>query len=325
MISAVSLRKLGSSDLLLSPIGLGCWQFSQGRGMIGKYWAVLPQEDIADIVRAALDGGINWFDTAEAYGGGASERALAAALKKLGRTSADVAVATKWTPFLRKAKSIEATIGRRLDNLGGFRIDLHQIHNPFSISGLKAQIAAMGRLADEGKIRFVGVSNFGAKRMLQAHKLMAGSGRAIVSNQVHYSLLHRKIESSGVLDAAREHGISIIAYSPLEQGILTGRFHDDPRFIHKLSMARRSRSPFRPRGLVRSRPVIEALREIGGRRGATPPQVALAWLVQFSGETVFAIPGASKAAQAKDNASALNIRLTKDELDHLDRVSAGYK
>lgn len=325
MTSTVSLRKLGSSDLLVSPIGLGCWQFSQGRGMMGKYWAVLPDEDIESIVRVSLESGINWFDTAEAYGGGASERALAAALKKLGKTSADVVVATKWTPVLRKAKSIPGTIGKRLENLGGFRIDLYQIHNPLSVSGVKAQMAAMARLAEEGKIRYVGVSNFGAKRMVQAHKLMTGFGRGVVSNQVHYSLLHRKIESSGVLDAAREHGISIIAYSPLEQGILTGRFHDDPRLIRKLSGARRYRGSFRPKGLARSRPVIEALREIGARRGATAAQVALAWLVQFSGETVVAISGATKATQAKDNAGALNIRLTKDELDHLDRVSAGFK
>jgi aryl-alcohol dehydrogenase-like predicted oxidoreductase len=325
MISDVSLRKLGSSDLFVSPIGLGCWQFSQGRGIFGKYWAVLPQEEIESIVRVALEGGINWFDTAEAYGGGASERALAAALKKLGKTSADVIVATKWTPILRKAKSISETIGKRLENLGGFRIDLYQIHNPLSISCLKAQMTAMARLTEEEKIRHVGVSNFGAKRMVRAHKLMAGFGRAVVSNQVHYSLLHRKIESSGVLDAARERGISIIAYSPLEQGILTGRFHDDPGLIRKLSGVRRNRGAFRSKGLARSRPVIEALREIGGRRGATAAQVALAWLVQFSGETVVAIPGASKAAQAQDNAAALNIRLTKDELDHLDWISAIFK
>jgi aryl-alcohol dehydrogenase-like predicted oxidoreductase len=325
MTSTVSLRKLGSSDLLVSPLGLGCWQFSQGSGMIGKYWSVLPDEDIESIVRVSLEGGINWFDTAEAYGGGASERALAAALKKLGKTSADVVVATKWTPVLRKAKSIPGTIGNRLKNLGGFRIDLYQIHNPLSVSGVKAQMAAMARLVDEGKIRYVGVSNFGAKRMVQAHKLMTGIGRGVVSNQVHYSLIHRKIESSGVLDAAREHGISIIAYSPLEQGILTGRFHDDPRHIRKLSWVRRHRGPFRPKGLARSRPVIDALREIGARHAATAAQVALAWIVQFSGETVVAISGATKAAQAKDNAGALNIRLTKDELDHLDRVSAGFK
>ena len=323
MTSGVSLRKLGSSDLLISPLGLGCWQFSQSRGLIGNFWAVLPQEEIESIVRVSLEGGLNWFDTAEAYGGGASERALAAALIKLGRSSADVVIATKWMPVLRRAKSISATIARRRENLGGFRIDLHQIHNPLSVSGLKAQMAAMARLVDEGKIRYVGVSNFGAKRMVAAHKLMAGRG--IVSNQVHYSLLHRKIESSGVLNEAREHGISIIAYSPLEQGLLTGRFHDDPSLVRRLSRMRRSRSAFRQNGLARSRPVIEALRKIGARRGATAAQVALAWLVQFSGETVFAIPGATKAAQARENAGALSVLLTKDELDHLDRVSAEYK
>jgi len=325
MTSAFPLRRLGATDLRLSPIGLGCWQFSQGQGLMGHYWSVLPQEEIEAIIRAALDGGITWFDTAEAYGGGASERALAAALKSLGRTPDDVTVATKWMPVLRRAKSIEATIGRRLESLGGFRIDLHQIHNPLSVSRLEAQIAGMARLIDAGRIGSVGVSNFSAPRMARAHALLAARGRPLASNQVHYSLLHRKIESNGVLDEAQRLGVAIIAYSPLEQGVLTGRFHDDPASIRRLHAARRNRAALRPRGLAKSRPVIEALREIGARHAATPSQVALNWLVSFHGETVLAIPGASRAAQAKDNAGALAFALTKDELNHLDRVSAPFK
>jgi aryl-alcohol dehydrogenase-like predicted oxidoreductase len=325
MPSVFPLRHLGNTDLRVSPIGLGCWQFSQGKGLFGSYWAVLPQEEIEAIVRAALEGGIDWFDTAESYGGGASERALAAALKSLGRAPADVVVATKWMPVLRRSRSIGETIGRRLESLGGFRIDLHQIHNPLSVSGLKAQIEGMAALAETGKIRYVGVSNFSAKRMVRAHALLAGRGRPLASNQVHYSLLHRKIESSGVLDEAKRLGISVIAYSPLEQGILTGRFHADPAQIRTLSGVRRNRSAFRPRGLDRSRPVIDALREIGARHAATPAQVALNWLVTFHGETVVAIPGATRAAQAKDNAGAMSFRLTKDELDHLDKASAAFK
>jgi aryl-alcohol dehydrogenase-like predicted oxidoreductase len=119
--------------------------------------------------------------------------------------------------------------------------------------------------------------------------------------------------------------VSIIAYSPLEQGVLTGRFHDDPARVRALSRMRRSRGFFRAGSLARSRPVIEALREIGARHGAAPAQVALNWLVTFHGETVVAIPGASREAQARDNAGAMGFVLTRDEMDHLDRVSAPFK
>ena len=250
---------------------------------------------------------------------------LAAALKGLGRTPADVLIATKWMPALRRARSIGRTIGRRLESLGGFRIDLHQIHNPMSVSSLKAQLSAMADLADAGSIRQIGISNFSAKRMFRAHALLAARGRTLASNQVHYSLLHRKIETNGVLDAAKRLGVSIIAYSPLEQGILTGRFHDDPAQVRALSRMRRSRGFFRAASLARSRPVIEALREIGARHGASPAQVALNWLVTFHGETVVAIPGASREAQARDNAGAMGFVLTRDEMGHLDRISAPFK
>lgn len=325
MIKSLSYRKLGSSDLRVSPIGLGCWQFSKGQGLSGKFWPNLPDEEIEDIVRVSLEGGINWFDTAEAYGSGQSERALAAALKKFGKTSADVIIATKWMPLFRTAKSILKTIDRRAANLEGFRIDLYQIHQPFSFSSAKAQMKAMARLVEEQKIRHIGVSNFSAKKMLAAHKALSEFGLGVASNQVHYNLLNRKIETNGVLDAAKDHGISIIAYSPLEQGILSGKFHDDPASIRRLTGLRKYRTGFKPKGLEKSRPVIEALRGIAEKHKASPARVALNWLIHVHGDTVVAIPGATKAGQARDNVEAMSFNLTADEMDSLDRASALFK
>ena len=325
MTSSLPHRQLGSSGLRVSALGLGCWQFSQGRGRFGGFWANLPDGEIEAIVSAAIEGGINWFDTAEAYGGGQSEKALAAALKKAGQGPDQTIIATKWMPLFRTARSIGKTISRRLDSLSGFRIDLYKIHQPFALATVRSQMAAMARLVKEGKIRHVGVSNFSAKRMVRADEALQRLGLRVVSNQVHYSLLNRKIESNGVLDAAKERRISIIAYSPLEQGILTGRFHDRPDLVRALPSSRRMMGGFRPARMARSRPVIEALGEIAGRYKATPAQVALNWLIHFHGETVVAIPGATKAAQARDNAWAMSFTLTRDELDHLDRVSAFYK
>jgi len=325
MKDAPALRKLGSSDLQVSPIGLGCWQFSRGRGMSGKFWPNLPDEEIENIVRVSLEGGINWFDTAEFYGLGQSERALAAALKRLGKIPDDVIIATKWWPAFRTAKSILKTIGRRTDCLGGFPIALYQIHQPYSFSSAKAQMKAMARLVEMKKIRHIGVSNFSANKMASAHKALSEFGLSLVSNQVHYSLLHREIETNGVLEAAKERGISIIAYSPLEQGILSGRFHMEAASIRRLRGLRKYRSPFKPKGLEKSRPVVEALRGIAEKYKASPAQVALNWLIHFQGDLVVAIPGATKVGQALDNVGAMKFKLTADELDHLDRVSASFK
>ena len=325
MTESLAPRKLGSSDLRVSPIGLGCWQFSKGRGLSGKFWPNLPDEEIEDIVRVSLEGGINWFDTAESYGSGESERALAAALKKLGKTPTDAIIATKWMPLFRTAKSILKTIDRRVANLEGFRIDLYQIHHPVSFSSVRAQMKAMAQLVDEQKIRYIGVSNFSAKKMLAAHKALSEFGLAVVSNQVHYSLLNRKIETNGVLDAARDYGISIIAYSPLDQGILSGKFHEDPASIRRRTGLRKYRASFKPKGLEKSQPVIEVLRRIAENHGLSPAQVALNWLIHVHGDTVLAIPGATKASQARDNVEAMSFKLTADEMDSLDRVSSPFK
>jgi aryl-alcohol dehydrogenase-like predicted oxidoreductase len=320
----IPLRRLGKSDLMVTPIGLGCWQFSQGRGLM-KYWPALPEEEIEAIVAASLDGGINWFDTAEAYGDGASEKQLSRVLQKAGRLPGDVVVATKWMPVLRRAGSIGETIDERISCLAPFPIDLHQIHNPASLSSTEKQARAMAALVKAKKIRYVGVSNFGAGRMREAHRFLAEEGIPLVSNQVHYSLLHRKIEKSGVLDAAKELGISIIAYSPLEQGVLTGRFHDDPGQLKALAGLRKWRGFYRHKALKKSRELIEALKEVASRHEATPAQVALNWLFSFHGESVVVIPGATKRTQAESNTKAMTFTLSPAELDCLDEISRPFR
>ncbi|MBN1938430.1 MAG: aldo/keto reductase [Candidatus Aminicenantes bacterium] len=317
---ALPLRALGRSDVRVSPVGLGCWQFSQRRGW-NKYWPKLHPAEIEGIIAASLDGGVNWFDTAEAYGGGESEKELSRVLQKAGRKPGELIVATKWMPVFRTARSLTRTIDERLACLAPYTIDLHQIHNPASFSSTRAQMEAMAGLVASGKIRSVGVSNFGAARMRESHRILADKGLPLVSNQVSYSLINRRIEQNGVLEAARELGITIIAYSPLSQGVLSGRFHDDPARVKVLAGPRKYRGFYRRSALEKTRPVIEALKEIGDRRRATPAQVALNWLFSFHGESVVVIPGATKTAQAAANAAAMSFVLTRDELDHLDRVS----
>jgi len=258
------LRRIGASDLMVSPIGLGCWQFSRSKGWAGKYWTMMSDDEIREIVKVSIEGGINWFDTAEIYGNGESERALARTLRALGKTSDDVIIATKWWPAFRIAKSITKTIDDRIAALNNFRIDLYQIHQPFSFSTTRAQMRAMAKLVQEGKIRYVGVSNFSAKRMRIAHEELSKFGIDLISNQVDYSLLKRKIETNGTLDAAKELGISIIAYSPLAQGLLSGKFHDDPQLIQSRPF-RKFMPAFKPKGLEKSRPVINALKELADK------------------------------------------------------------
>jgi aryl-alcohol dehydrogenase-like predicted oxidoreductase len=188
------------------------------------------------MVEISLEGGINWFDTAEIYGNGASEKALAAALKDIGKKPGEIIVATKWWPMFRFASNIAKTIDQRIAALAPYPIDLYQVHQPWGFSNEKAEMEAMARLVKEQKIRYVGVSNFSAAKMRSAWEALQKHGIQLVSNQVRYSLLDRKIESNGILQTAKELGITIIAYSPLAQGLVTGKFHDNPELLKNIGM-----------------------------------------------------------------------------------------
>ncbi|KGE16775.1 aldo/keto reductase [Paenibacillus wynnii] len=321
----ISMRPLGQSSLSVSPLGLGCWQFSRGSGLIGKYWSNLNEGEILDIVRVSLEGGMNWVDTAEIYGGGKSEQALAQVLDQLQAEGSNGSftplIATKWWPLFRTAQSISSTIEDRIRCLGGRSIDLYQIHQPFSLSSIANEMKAMAGLVKAGKIRYVGVSNYSAKQMVQAHQMLQQYGLTLISNQVKYNLLHRNIDQNGIIAAAKELGISIIAYSPLQQGVLTGRFHNNPEQIQSLSRIRRMQNGMDPKGMERTRPLIEALTTLGEKYDVTAGQIALNWLIHYHGNTVVAIPGASKVRHARENIGAMTFQLTRDELDHLSDVS----
>ena len=322
---AIKLRTLGKSELPVSPIGLGCWQFSDAIGITGKFWPKLEPNVMRDIVDISLQNGVNWFDTAEAYGWGASERELSLALNELGRKPGEVVIATKWWPVFRFASSIFKTINTRLDMLGGFTIDLHQVHQPWSFSSVTAEMQAMAKLVLLKKVKSVGVSNFSAKRMENAFAVLQKYLARLESNQVRYSLLDRRIETNGVLDLAKKLNITIIAYSPLAQGILTGRFHDHPEQIARITGYRKYTPQFRRGFLEKCRPVISMLQEMAKKYQATPAQIALAWIIRHHGDTVVAIPGASNVRQASDNALSMQIDLSPDDLKNLDDISAPFK
>jgi aryl-alcohol dehydrogenase-like predicted oxidoreductase len=314
----VETRTLGKTDIQVTPIGLGVMEMAGGGGLIGRMFPVIPQEEKNAIIKAALDGGINWFDTAEMYGAGVSEQSLATGLKAAGKTDQDVVIATKWQPLLRTARNIPRTIGDRLRFLGGYSIGNYMIHHPASFSSLEAQTNAMADLVEAGKIRSVGVSNFNPTQMRRAHAALAKRGFPLAVNQMEYSLLNRKIETNGVLEAARELSIAIIAYTPLASGLLSGKYHKDPKLLARVSSWRKM---LIQRKVEPSRPLINAMDEIATRHGVTIAQVALNWVINFNGDSVVAIPGATKVRQAEESAGAMQFRLTDEEMARLDELS----
>ncbi len=312
------LRPLGKTGLRITPIGLGTMEFSGGGKMMGPLFPAINQADKNAIVQAALEGGINWFDTAELYGAGVSERSLAAALKAAGKKDEDVLVATKWWPLFRSAANIPVSIADRLRFLEGYSIGLYMVHQPYSFSTPEAEMEAMAKLVTAGKIRSVGVSNFSAEQMRRAHAALEKVGLPLAANEMHYSLLNRKIETDGVLETARELGVTVIAYTPLAAGLLSGKYHQDPGLLAKQSWTKRLR--FGPK-VEASRPLVNALLEMAPRYNANAAQVALNWLIHARGDLVVTIPGATKVSQAVDAAAAMRFRLSAEDIARLDELS----
>ncbi|MFP4621212.1 MAG: aldo/keto reductase [Bacteroidales bacterium] len=315
------LRYVGNSELMVSPIGLGTWQFSKRKNLVGRFWPYLSEEESHEIIKATFNNGINWFDTAEAYGNGESEKTLSRALQNANIDDKEVIIATKWNPFFRTARSIIKTAGERLEALRPYTISLHQVHNPASFSGISAEMKAMARLVKDQNIKYVGVSNFSAKQMRKAHEELKKYDLKLVSNQVRYNLINRKIEHNGILETAKELNVAIIAYSPLAQGLLTGKYHDNPQSIKNKKGFRKMMGSFKKSGLQKTRSLIDKLKEIAEKHDASPAQVALNWTVNYHGNTVFAIPGASDTRQAESNAKAMQLSLSEAEMKDIHQAS----
>jgi aryl-alcohol dehydrogenase-like predicted oxidoreductase len=317
-----ALRTLGKTNINITPIGLGMMEFAGGGGLVGSAFPLIGQDEKNATVKAALDGGINWFDTAELYGAGVSEASLAAGLKAAGKKDDEVVVATKWWPLFRTARNIPRSIQDRIRFLDGYTISLYMVHQPFGFSSPEAEMEAMADLVEAGKIRSVGISNFNPNQMRRAHQTLQKRGIPLAVNQVQYSLLDRSIERNGVLDTARELGITIIAYTPLASGLLTGKYHKNPELLQKKSWFWRARLK---NGVEKSRVLVTALEEIGARYNATPAQVALNWVINSHGDTVVTIPGATKVHQAEESAGAMKFRLSDDEMARLNELSSSQR
>ena len=312
-----NMQPLGRSDLLVPRLGIGAMTWGHASGLARFHPAKLayggadnPAEEQAAF-DAALAGGATLFDTAAMYSGGASERRLGELAQ--GTTAL---IATKFPPGLRAtAGDLPVALEASLARLGRDSIDLYQHHFPTDRVDIPRLMNFMADAVDAGKVRAVGVSNYSAEQMRQAHAVLAERGVPLASNQVEYSLLHRQPESNGVLDACRELGITLIAYQPLAGGALTGKYGagQRPRGLRRFMMPY-----FRNDDAVA--PVVALLREIGARYDKTPAQVALRWLME--NECVLPIPGAKNGRQAAANAGALAFHLTPDEVEALSRASA---
>lgn len=294
------MRYVEAGGLRSSVIGLGTWQFGSREWGYGEAYA---RDTARDIVQRALDLGITLVDTAELYGLGRSERIVGEAIA--GRRD-DVVVATKLLPVLPLSPIVQWRGLRSADRLGVQRIDLYQIHFPHPIVPMATTMAGVRALRRVGLVDQVGVSNHSVEAWRRAERALGGP---VAANQVRYSLADRRADRpGGVLAHAQANDRLVIAYSPLAQGLLGARYDAD----HPPSGQVRSYNPlFLPENLARAEGLLGALRTVAGRHGATPAQVALAWVVRRP--NVVAIPGASSVEQLERNAEAADLHLTDDD------------
>jgi aryl-alcohol dehydrogenase-like predicted oxidoreductase len=290
----------------VSRIGLGTWQFGSREWGYGRDYA--GQEAHA-IVRRALELGVTLFDTAEIYGFGRSERILGAALgERLAQDRESVFLATKILPVLPAAPVVEQRAVASANRLGARRLDLYQVHQPNPLVRDGSLMRGMRALQRVGLVAEVGVSNYSLDRWRAAEQAL---GSRVLSNQVRYNLVDRTAERD-LLPFAASTGHVVIAYSPLAQGLLSGRYDRDSRPGNSL----RAASPlFLPENLDRAGDLIAALREVADAHSATPAQIALAWAIRRPG--VVAIPGASSVGQLESNVAAADLDLTEDEYQAL--------
>ncbi|OKH60066.1 2,5-didehydrogluconate reductase [Scytonema sp. HK-05] len=310
---------LGQNGPAVTPLCIGTWAW--GDKLFWNYGNHYGPEQLQAAFTAALEVGVTFFDTAEIYGFGLSEEFLGQFLQK---TDKQVQIATKYgpVPWRFLGQSVADALTDSLKRLQLERVALYQVHWPFTF--FMSQETLMNALADEvkrGRIEAVGVSNYSAQQMREAHQILAARGVPLAVNQVRYSLLTRQIETHGILQTARELGVTILAYSPLAQGLLTGKYTADS--VNTPKDGRRIDPKFSKEGLQKLEPVISLLRQLGDKHDRTPAQVALRWLIDQG--NVIPIAGAKTAEQVKQNAGALGWKLSDDEIKQLEEVSRPYK
>ena len=319
-------RRLGNTDLFITPIGLGAWAMGGG----GWAFAWGPQDDGESIgaIRRALDLGINWIDTAAVYGLGHSEEVVARSLADIPQSSRPL-VFTKcsliWDEKGNISHSLEPDSIRRelessLRRLRVDTIDLYQVHRanfpgqPTNDSGIEAAWQMLARLQREGKIRHIGVSNFNVPQMERIHAIAPVS-----SLQPPYSMLRRGIESE-ILPYCEAQGIGVIVYSPMHAGLLSGAMTRERVAAMPTDDWRKQRNPeFQEPRLSGNLKLVEELRGIGARHGRSPGEVAIAWTLRLPAVTA-AIVGARRPAQVDGFIGAADFHLSKEEIAEVEKL-----
>lgn len=302
-------------SLETSPMGVGTWAWGdRSTWGMGGYDAGLTEATITEAWQRSIESGVTLFDTAEVYGSGESERIIGRLLARSSTPRSSVVLATKFMPVpwkLDVARALRAALEGSLERLGVEKVDLYQIHGPVSLRSQAVLADALAAVVDDGLTAAVGVSNYSIREMRSMHRQLARRGVALASNQIEFSLLRRGPETSGLLAACRELDVVALAYSPIGQGRLTGKYS-----VSNPPPGKRSFSAH-PMALVDT--VVDELRRIGEANGGrTPAQVALRWIID---KGAVPIPGAKNGEQALQNAGALGWALSPEDLAALDRVA----
>jgi aryl-alcohol dehydrogenase-like predicted oxidoreductase len=307
-----SAKKLGNSDMQLTSIGFGAWAIGGGDWQFA--WGAQDDNDSIEAIHRALDAGINWIDTAAVYGLGHSEEVVGKALKS---SSAKPYVFTKssmtWGtegPNARKIvqtmKKIRQEVEGSLTRLGVDVIDLYQIHWPVPDDEVEEGWSTMADLKREGKVRYIGVSNFSVAQLERALKIAP-----ITSLQPPYSMINRSNEAE-ILPFCQKHGIGVINYSPMQSGLLTGAMTKERIAKMPADDFRRNSKQFNEPQISRNLDLVELLRAIGKRHGVEPGVVAIAWTLHNPAVTA-AIVGGRSAKQVEGVLPAATFRLSEAE------------
>lgn len=317
MTVSTSTLTLGNTNITVPALCIGTWAW--GDKLFWSYGKDYGENQVQAAFQEALQVGMTFFDTAEIYGTGLSEELLG---KFKQQTQSPIQLATKFAPlpWRWQGKAVAEALTSSLKRLQVDRVELYQVHWP--VSFLISQETLMNALADEvqqGRVGAIGVSNYSAAQMHEAHDYLSKRGIPLAVNQVRYSLLSRKVETAGIIDAARELGITILAYSPLAQGLLTGKYTS---YSQIPTGARKFDQRFGREGMSQLMPVLNLLQSLSEEYDRTPAQIALNWLVA---QGVIPIAGAKTAEQVRQNAGALGWSLSQADLAQLERVSRPWK
>ena len=308
-----------SEKLNLEPLGVGAWAWGATR--LWGYGKEYDRQDVGEAFRSSMSAGVTLFDTAEVYGNGASENIIGELLREGGFDGTPV-IATKFAPlpYRFNARSLLDALDKSLARLGVVTVDLYQVHFPNPVLKIESLMDALAEAVKEGKIRHVGVSNYNVDQMKRAHGRLATHDIELASNQVEYSLFQRSPETNGVLDACRDLGVTLIPYSPIAQGLLTGKYTPGSK---PAGLVRRFGKSFSEKNLKKIEPVVNILQEIGDAHDKEPAQVALNWLV--TRQNTLPIPGAKNERQARQNAGALGWEMTDEEAEKLELATLGWR